>query len=70
MFRCVKPVYKHLKAYIFNVLYYFSYKLWHAYLEQRRKKVRGRVANHPSYELVNEAYERALVTLHKMPVIW
>eukprot|EP00899_Mesostigma_viride_P029614 jgi/Mesvir1/9838/Mv22381-RA.2 len=47
-----------------------SYKLWHAYLKERREEVRGLCVTHPSYEALNNTYERALVTMHKMPRIW
>ena len=47
-----------------------SYKLWHRYLKVRRKQVRGRCVTDPGYDEVNNAFERALVFMHKMPRIW
>lgn len=47
-----------------------SYKLWHTYLQERRLAVRGLPADHASIDALNNAYERALVTMHKMPRIW
>lgn len=47
-----------------------SYKLWYNYLKTRRLQVKNRCINDPSYEEVNNAFERALVFMHKMPRIW
>ena len=47
-----------------------SYKLWHAYLNDRIGAVRGRSPSDPRLEVVNNTFERALVFMHKMPVIW
>jgi pre-mRNA-splicing factor SYF1 len=47
-----------------------SYKLWFAYLQDRRLRVRGKAVNSKSRDHVNNAFERALVTMNKMPVIW
>ncbi|XP_033643513.1 pre-mRNA-splicing factor SYF1-like [Asterias rubens] len=47
-----------------------SYKLWYNYLKVRRKHVKGRCIIDPGYEDVNNAFERALVFMHKMPRIW
>lgn len=47
-----------------------SYKLWYTYLKECRKQVRGRPITDPSYEDVNNTFERALVFMHKMPRIW
>jgi len=47
-----------------------SYKIWHSYLQDRTKQCRGRPITHRRYEKLNNAFERALVTLHKMPRIW
>lgn len=44
----------------------FSYKLWYNYLRNRRKQVKGRVITDPGYEDVNNAFERALVFMHKV----
>ena len=47
-----------------------SYKLWHSYLRDLSKQCRGKCVVDKRYEILNNAYERALVTLHKMPRIW
>ncbi|CAI5981725.1 unnamed protein product [Closterium sp. NIES-65] len=47
-----------------------SYKLWAAYLKERRAAVRGLPANHAAHAALNNAFERALVTMHRMPRIW
>ncbi|KAK2191584.1 hypothetical protein NP493_50g00025 [Ridgeia piscesae] len=47
-----------------------SYKLWYNYLKLRRKQVKGRCITDPGYEEVNNAFERSLVFMHKMPRIW
>ncbi|KAF4518796.1 hypothetical protein B566_EDAN005417 [Ephemera danica] len=47
-----------------------SYKLWYNYLRLRRKQVKGRCITDPIFEDVNNAFERALVFMHKMPRIW
>ena len=47
-----------------------SYKLWHAYLRERLEPARGLPAGRPEVESLNNAFERALVTMHKMPRIW
>lgn len=47
-----------------------SYKLWYNYLRIRRKQVKSRCITDPGYEEVNNAFERALVFMHKMPRIW
>jgi pre-mRNA-splicing factor SYF1 len=43
-----------------------SYKLWHAYLLERVLAVRGRKVTDPSFEAVNNTFERALVFMHKV----
>lgn len=45
-------------------------QLWSAYLSERRSAVRGLPVNHGSISSLNNTYERALVNMHKMPVIW
>ncbi len=45
-------------------------QLWHAYLTERRSAVRGLAFTHPATEALNNTYERALVSMHKMPRIW
>uniref|UniRef100_T1JEU9 Pre-mRNA-splicing factor SYF1 n=1 Tax=Strigamia maritima TaxID=126957 RepID=T1JEU9_STRMM len=47
-----------------------SYKLWYNYLKLRRKQVYGKCITDPAYEDVNNAFERSLVFMHKMPRIW
>ncbi|KAF8380771.1 hypothetical protein HHK36_028265 [Tetracentron sinense] len=47
-----------------------SYKLWYAYLRERLEIVRNLPATHSQFESLNNTFERALVTMHKMPRIW
>eukprot|EP00798_Chlamydomonas_sp_ICE-L_P015815 gene15815-21933_t len=47
-----------------------SYKLWYAYLKERSLAVRGQRPDSPGVESLNNTYERALVSMHKMPRIW
>ena len=47
-----------------------SYKLWHAYLKERRHQVRHACPTDPVMEAVNNTFERSLVFMNKMPVIW
>jgi pre-mRNA-splicing factor SYF1 len=47
-----------------------SYKLWFSYLRLRKKQLRGRCVTDPGYEEANNAFERGLVFMHKMPRIW
>ena len=47
-----------------------SYKLWHAYLRERLDLVRNLPISHSAYSSLNNTFERALVTMHKMPRIW
>lgn len=47
-----------------------SYKLWHKYLTIKREQVVDKCITDPAYEEVNNAFERALVFMHKMPRIW
>ncbi|XP_016906039.1 pre-mRNA-splicing factor syf1 homolog isoform X2 [Apis cerana] len=47
-----------------------SYKLWYNYLRQRVNQLKGRCITDLLYEDVNNAFERALVFMHKMPRIW
>ncbi|KAI3995305.1 hypothetical protein MKX01_032107 [Papaver californicum] len=47
-----------------------SYKLWYAYLRERLEIVRNLPVTHSQYESLNNTFERALVTMHKMPKIW
>lgn len=45
-------------------------QLWHAYLKERRAAIRGLALNHAAVEGLNNTYERALVSMHKMPRVW
>ncbi|KAI8534826.1 hypothetical protein RHMOL_Rhmol10G0126900 [Rhododendron molle] len=47
-----------------------SYKLWHAFLRERLELVRPLPVTHREYQKLNNTFERALVTMHKMPRIW
>lgn len=47
-----------------------SYKLWQAYLQLRLSNVKNLNVCDPEYESANNAFERSLVFLHKMPRIW
>ncbi|XP_054801286.1 uncharacterized protein LOC129305287 [Prosopis cineraria] len=47
-----------------------SYKIWHAYLRERLDLVRNLPITHSQYDTLNNTFERALVTMHKMPRIW
>ena len=47
-----------------------SYKVWHHYLKDRREQVLHRRPGDQGIENLNRTYERALVTMHKMPRIW
>lgn len=47
-----------------------SYKLWYNYLRARRKQTRGKCIVDPGNEQLINAFERALVFMHKMPRIW
>ncbi|KAI3444992.1 hypothetical protein Pfo_001657 [Paulownia fortunei] len=47
-----------------------SYKLWHAYLRERLEIVRNLPITHSLYQTLNNTFERALATMHKMPRIW
>lgn len=47
-----------------------SYKLWHAYLNDRVSHLRNTPINSRKYDLLIDVYERALVFMGKMPRIW
>eukprot|EP00928_Gymnodinium_smaydae_P070601 TRINITY_DN54408_c0_g1_i1.p1 TRINITY_DN54408_c0_g1~~TRINITY_DN54408_c0_g1_i1.p1 ORF type:complete len:968 (+),score=248.96 TRINITY_DN54408_c0_g1_i1:128-3031(+) len=47
-----------------------SYKLWHAYLRERMKSLKDLCVTDPLFEATNNAFDRSLVFLHKMPRIW
>lgn len=68
---------KNAQKYAVNIIYERalkelpgSYKLWYNYLRTRRRQIKGRCIIDPGYEEVNNAFERALVFMHKMPRIW
>lgn len=45
-------------------------QLWRAYLRERQEAVRTLPINHPEVQSLNNTYDRALVSMHKMPRIW
>lgn len=47
-----------------------SYKLWYNYLRLRRLQTKGKCIADALYEDANNAHERALVFMHKMPRVW
>lgn len=47
-----------------------SYKLWHAYLKDRRMRVKNLPLDSPLMTALNNTFERALITMYKMPRIW
>ncbi|KAK3581457.1 hypothetical protein CHS0354_031782 [Potamilus streckersoni] len=47
-----------------------SYKLWYTYLKLRRNQVKGKCITNTAFEDANNAHERSLVFMHKMPRIW
>ncbi|KOM47896.1 hypothetical protein LR48_Vigan07g160000 [Vigna angularis] len=47
-----------------------SYKPWHAYLRERLDLVHNLPITHSQYDTLNNTFERALLTMHKMPRIW
>ena len=47
-----------------------SYKLWHAYLARRTARVRAARPQCAAVRAVWALYERALLTMHKMPLVW
>uniref|UniRef100_A0A0E0ANG7 Pre-mRNA-splicing factor SYF1 n=1 Tax=Oryza glumipatula TaxID=40148 RepID=A0A0E0ANG7_9ORYZ len=47
-----------------------SYKLWHAYLRERLDHARPHPISHHAYASLNNTFERALATMHKMPRVW
>jgi pre-mRNA-splicing factor SYF1 len=47
-----------------------SYKLWHAYLEERSAKLASQCITDKRFEILEHTYERALVNMYKMPRIW
>ncbi|KAM3704858.1 hypothetical protein ACJW31_03G037500 [Castanea mollissima] len=59
-----------LTKFILNYSLPGSYKLWHAYLRARLDLVRNLPISHTQYNTLNNTFEQALVTMHKMPGIW
>ncbi len=47
-----------------------SYKLWRMYLQERMISLRGRPVTDKRYEVTANTFERSLVYMNKMPVIW
>lgn len=47
-----------------------SYKLWHAYLIERENVLELISMSDKRYRILVNTYERALIHMHKMPVIW
>ena len=47
-----------------------EWQLWYAYLKERHEAVRGLRITSPAHAALNNTFERALVTMHKMPKIW
>lgn len=47
-----------------------SYKLWWRYLMERKSRLKNVSPAHSDYEVLNNCFERCLVHLHKMPLIW
>ena len=45
-------------------------QLWKAYLNERRLEVRGLALDSAKVQALNNTYERAMVSMHKMPRIW
>ena len=45
-------------------------QLWYAYLQERYEAVRDLRITEAAYPALNNTFERALVTMHKMPKIW
>ncbi|KAJ1439699.1 pre-mRNA-splicing factor SYF1 [Ochromonadaceae sp. CCMP2298] len=47
-----------------------SYKLWHAYLLERKRRADNKSVTSKKVQILVNTYERALVSMHKMPRIW
>jgi len=47
-----------------------SYKLWHAYITEWCAQLKGKHPDSPAFDRMDTVFERAIVYLHKMPVIW
>lgn len=48
----------------------YSYKMWNNYLRLRRTYMLQKSITDEGYKLANEAHEKALLFMHKMPRIW
>lgn len=47
-----------------------SYKLWHAYLNERMQQVESRSVKSSKVAILINTFERSLAYMHKMPRIW
>ena len=47
-----------------------SYKLWYGYLKERKLRVKNVSLDSPLLVALNNTFERALISMHKMPRIW
>lgn len=47
-----------------------SYKLWHAYLQERSATLSNKCITDKGYFILENTFERALVNMYKMPRIW
>jgi pre-mRNA-splicing factor SYF1 len=47
-----------------------SYKLWHAYLQERSATLVNKCITDKGFSILENTYERALVNMYKMPRIW
>ena len=47
-----------------------SYKLWHAYLQERSSALVNKCITDKAFSILENTYERALVNMYKMPRIW
>lgn len=47
-----------------------SYKLWHAYLQERSVTLVNKCITDKGFSILENTYERALVNMYKMPRIW
>ncbi len=47
-----------------------SYKLWHAYLNERTKQAKGKSPTSKKFTILINCFERALIHMNKMPRIW
>jgi pre-mRNA-splicing factor SYF1 len=69
-----KPLHKHRQRYIIyeRALHNLprSYKLWHAYLTERVRQLRGKPLHDRRHIGLERTFNRALVYMNSMPVIW